>query len=149
MRIVAQRVLKAAITVEGRETASIDRGIVALVGFHANETDQEIPAMVRKLIQLRLFDDIGNRMNLSIQDIKADLLLVPQVTLTATITKGTRPSFHTAANASEAQILFMEFVAESKRQHSKVSMGSFQKHMLVSIENDGPVTFVLDSKRPT
>lgn len=146
MRIVVQRVLRASISVDSREIASIGKGIVALIGFHANETDQLIADMVRKIIQLRLFDDMDGRMNLSLKEARAELLLVPQVTLTVSLNKGTRPSFHTAAPAEHAKNLFSEFIAECKRQYSNVVAGSFQEYMLVSIENDGPVTFVLDDK---
>ena len=152
MRIVLQRVRKASVTVEGpedgagREVASIGPGLVALVGFSAKEADVEaqLPRLAKKLVQMRIFDDGSGRMNRSVADIDGEILLIPEVTLTTTLQKGTRPSFHTAAKPETARSLFDRFTQAVRATYPRVHYGPFQVHMVISLENDGPVTFVLD-----
>ena len=144
MRIVLQRVRSASVSVDGREVARIGQGLLALVGFSAQETAPPLARMAERLVSLRLFDDGTGRLNRSLKDIHGELLLVPQVTLTASVAKGTRPSFHTAAPAELARLLFARFVTDVQRIHPQVRMGQFQSHMVVALENDGPVTIILE-----
>jgi D-tyrosyl-tRNA(Tyr) deacylase len=99
--------------------------------------------MAKRLVSLRVFDDGEGRLNRSVQDVQGELLLVPQITLSASLSKGTRPSFHTAAPPEAARELFERFVLAVRTVYPRVSTGLFQAHMVVRLENDGPVTFVL------
>jgi D-tyrosyl-tRNA(Tyr) deacylase len=132
---------------DGREVAAIGPGLVALVGFSAGETaGPQLERLARRLVQLRIFDDAQGRLNRSLQDVQGELLLIPQITLTASLESGNRPSFHTAAPAAAAGELFASFVKAVRTISPKVQAGVFQAHMIVSLENDGPVTFVLDER---
>ena len=147
MQLVIQRVRSAQVSVDEKVVARIEKGLVVLVGFGANEAPDSIEEMARRVVSLRIFDDDAGRMNYSIRDIKGGILLVPQVTLTADIETGNRPSFHTAAPIKEASELFEQFAQALKAKTSNVSTGVFRTHMVVALENDGPVTFVLDSDK--
>lgn len=145
MRIVIQRVRRATVTVDGREVARIGPGLLALVGFSARDQTAGVAAsrLAQRLVTLRIFDDEAGRLNRSLQELQGELLLVPQITLTASLAKGTRPSFHTAAAPETARQLFEAFIEALRAIYPKVSTGEFQAHMVVSLENDGPVTFLL------
>ena len=146
MRIVIQRVRRASVEVDGREVASIGAGLLALVGFAAGERPEgQFARMAERLLNLRIFDDPQGRLNRSLQDVGGELLLIPQITLTASLEKGTRPSFHTAAAPEEARHLFEAFSSATRTLHPRMAAGVFQARMVVNLENDGPVTFVLDS----
>ena len=149
MKVVVQRVRRASVTVDGsgetsREVASIGQGLVALVGFAAQEGLEGSARMAQRLLHLRIFDDEAGRLNRSLEDVQGELLLIPQVTLTTSLQKGTRPSFHTAAGPEAAQPLFEALVAAVRTRYPRVQAGVFQAHMVVRLENDGPVTFVLE-----
>ena len=144
MRAVVQRVRSASVTVDGRETARIGPGLLVLAGFAPQDTPQVLSRMASRLVCLRIFDDEAGRLNRSLKDIAGELLLIPQVTLTSSLAKGTRPSFHTAAAPDAARERFDGFVQAVKSLHPHVVTGVFQAHMLVRLENEGPVTFVLD-----
>ena len=145
MRIVIQRVRRATVTVDGREVAGIGPGLLALVGFSAQDASVSPKAvrLARRLVTMRIFDDAEGRLNRSLQDVQGELLLVPQITLTASLAKGTRPSFHTAATPEIARPLFDALIEELRAIYPRVSIGEFQARMVVSLENDGPVTFLL------
>ena len=145
MRIVIQRVRKATVSVDGREIAQIGHGLLALVGFSAEEPPDGFARMAQRIVKLRIFDDEQGRLNRSLQETNGELLLVPQITLTASLAKGTRPSFHTAAAPEAARSLFEQFVQAATSHYPQTRSGVFQAHMVVSLENDGPVTFVIDS----
>ena len=145
MRIVLQRVRKAAVLVAGRPVAAIGPGLVALVGFAAQEAPEAADRLAKRLPGLRLFDDAEGRLNKSLQDIGGELLLVPQVTLTASLDGGMRPSFHTAAAPDTARGLFEAFASVVKAGYPRTAIGVFQAHMVIQLENDGPVTVVLDA----
>ena len=147
MTLVIQRVLKASVTVNGREIVSIGGGLVVLVGFAASEPEieQRLPRLAKNVIQLRIFDDGSGRMNRSLRDVDGELLLIPEITLTARLEKGTRPSFHTAASPETARGLFEAFAKAIRATYTRVHTGTFQANMLVRIDNDGPVTFILGS----
>jgi len=146
MRLVIQRVRRASVAADEREVAAIGPGLLVLMGFAANEesTAHRFGRVVQRLIHLRLFDDVKARLNRSLQEVHGELLLIPQITLTASLTKGTRPSFHTCAPPEAARALFEAFVHVAKTIYPRTSTGEFQTHMVVSLENDGPVTIVLD-----
>ncbi len=148
MRVLIQRVTRAAVMVDGQEVGSIGPGpgLVVLLGVAADDQEADAQYLVEKLIHLRIFSGEDGRFDLSILDVGAELLLVSQFTLYAETRKGRRPSFTQAAPPDDARRLY-EFTAERFRQAGlKVATGRFQEHMLVSLENDGPVTLMLDSE---
>ena len=144
MRLVIQRVRSASVEVAGRHVASIGSGLVALVGFAAQENPAQLGRMARRLISLRMFDDERGRLNRSVAEISGSVLLIPQITLTASLDKGTRPSFHTAAAPQIALERFEAFVQDVRAVHPQVHAGVFQAQMIVHLSNDCPVTFILD-----
>ncbi len=146
MRLVVQRVRKASVSVDDREVTSIGPGLLVLVGFSAQESVSNVHSAraVKRIIQLRIFDDPQGRLNRSLQEVQGELLLIPQVTLTVSLQKGTRPSFHTCAPPETAKTLFEAFLKTAQDAYPRTSAGAFRAHMAVSLENDGPVTLVLD-----
>ncbi len=145
MLALLQRVTKARVTVDDHTIATIDAGILALVGFHREDTSEDIQRMCMRLLNYRLFGDSKNRMNLSLLDTGGGLLLVPQFTLAADTNRGLRASFSSAAPPDEAKLLFMELLSECRDQHKEVAAGQFGSDMHVHLVNDGPVSFVLSS----
>ena len=149
MRIVIQRVRSASVRVGDQHVATIGHGLLALVGFAAADTLESAPLtrLAERLVKLRIFGDDEGKLNHSVQQVDGEILLVSQVTLTADIHKGNRPSFHTAAPPEISRTLFEEFVLAVKHAYPKVATGVFQAHMVVSLENDGPVTLLVDSRK--
>ena len=146
MRIVIQRVKRASVTIEGEISGAIEHGLLALVGFCETDSASLLAPMADKMINLRIFTDDADKMNLSLLDVAGDLLAVSQFTLYADCRKGRRPSFNLAKNPAEAEALYDEFVAIcSGKLGKKVQTGSFGADMKVELLNDGPVTIVLDS----
>lgn len=146
MRVVLQRVNRAAVTVDGTEIARIGRGILALVGIAREDTRTDLEWMARKVVELRIFDDREGRLNLSLQDVKGEILLVSQFTLYGDCRKGRRPSYSDAAPPAEAERLYGEFVSIVRGLVPTVQSGRFQAMMDVELVNAGPVTLVLDSR---
>jgi D-tyrosyl-tRNA(Tyr) deacylase len=146
MRVVLQRVNRAAVTVDGTEIARIGRGILALVGIAREDTRGDLEWMARKVVELRIFDDSEGRLNLSLQDVKGEILLVSQFTLYGDCRKGRRPSYSDAAPPAEAERLYGEFVSIVRGLVSTVQSGRFRAMMDVELVNAGPVTLVLDSR---
>ncbi len=148
MRLVVQRVLEASVTIDSDRVAAIGPGLLALVGFGAADTMSRtgLQRMARRLAALRVFDDAEGRLNRSISDIGGELLLVPQITLTASMEGGNRPSFHTAAAPAKAEGLFAAFVTEVRAKIPVVKTGVFQAQMRVALVNDGPVTILLEEE---
>ena len=146
MKALLQRVSQASVSVNGETVGSIGPGLVVLVGVASEDTVKDVLYLAEKTINLRIFADDTGKFNLSILDIRGELLLVSQFTLLADTRKGRRPSFTSAAPPPQAEALFERFVAEVRRSGLKVETGRFQQHMLVRIENDGPVTILLDSR---
>lgn len=148
MRIVVQRVKKAAVGTDGKSKVSIGRGILALIGFSAGDADKSDSALnqiAKRLVELRCFSDEQGRMNASVSDVSGQIMLVPQFTLTASLNKGKRPSFHTSMAHEEASIFFEKFCTLTEKFFGKpIPRGFFGETMEVSLVNDGPVTFVLD-----
>jgi D-tyrosyl-tRNA(Tyr) deacylase len=146
MRVLLQRVNKACVSINGKVIGRIGKGLVLLVGVAGDDTDKDINYLVEKVAGLRIFADDAGKFNLSIQDVKGELLIISQFTLLADTRKGRRPSFTEAAPPDQAESLFNEFV---KRMHStglNTETGEFQQYMQVEIHNDGPVTIMLDSR---
>jgi len=145
MRVVLQRVSKAQVKVEGKEIASINWGLLALVGIAQGDELTQIDTMVRKIVNLRIFEDDQGKLNNSLLDIEGELLVVSQFTLYADTRKGRRPSFTKAMPSQEAKDFFKTVVAAFREYPIKVEEGQFQAYMEVSLCNDGPVTILLDS----
>jgi len=147
MRVVIQRVLQAAVEVDGENVGSINRGILVLVGIEDADTAEDIQWLSQKLVQLRIFNDDGGVMNLSLKDIGGDLLLVSQFTLHASTKKGNRPSYIKAARPEKAIPVYEQLKQQLVMDLGKqIATGVFGADMSVSLTNDGPVTLVIDTK---
>jgi D-tyrosyl-tRNA(Tyr) deacylase len=140
-----QRVSEAAVTVDERITGRIGRGILALIGVQRGDDGATAQRLLERVLTYRIFEDGAGRMNLSLADTGGGLLLVPQFTLAADTRKGTRAGFSGAEQPERARALFEELVALARTQHATVATGEFGAHMKVSLLNDGPVTFWLES----
>jgi D-tyrosyl-tRNA(Tyr) deacylase len=147
MRAVIQRVTKAFVEIEGSKVGEIDKGIVMLLGVEKGDTKEDASWLMDKIINLRIFEDESGRMNLSVKDVEGSVLVISQFTLAGNCKKGRRPSFDTAAAPELAQLLYDFSVEELKRTGVPVATGVFQASMQVSLINNGPVTFVLDSEK--
>lgn len=148
MRIVLQRVSGAHVEIDSTIHASIGPGFVVLVGIEAADTQEDVDWITRKIVGMRVFSDRDGKMNLAINDIKADLLVISQFTLHASTRKGNRPSFIMAARPDQAIPLY-EALIQSLDKNIKGTVGSgiFGATMQVSLVNDGPVTIIMDSKQ--
>lgn len=145
MKALIQRVRQARVEVEGDIIGAIDHGMLVLVGIDAHDTDHSVDSLADRLLKYRLFADDAGRMNLNIQQSGGGILLVSQFTLSADTRKGLRPGFSTAASPAEGERLFNRVVARIQAQHSPVATGQFGADMQVSLQNDGPVTFLLEN----
>ena len=148
MRLVIQRVSQASVAVpaEGYES-KIGKGLMVLAAFIDEDTEEDLQWTARKLVAMRIFDDAGGVMNLSVQDICGEILIVSQFTLYASTVKGNRPSYIKAAKPDVAIPLYEKFIDIVEQQlGKKVGKGIFGADMKVSLVNDGPVTIVVDSK---
>ena len=144
MLVLIQRVTEAAVHVEGEVVGQIGAGLLALVGMEPGDTEAQLQRMAERLLGYRIFADATGRMNRSLRDTGGGLLLVSQFTLAADTRSGTRPGFSTAAPPEEAERGFNRFVAICLEKHAAgVETGRFGAHMVVSLVNDGPVTFLL------
>jgi D-tyrosyl-tRNA(Tyr) deacylase len=146
VKALLQRVTGASVSVAGKVVGSIGRGLVVFVGVANGDSQKDAQYLAQKLVNLRIFADEKEKFNLSALDIGAELLLVSQFTLLADTRKGRRPSFTEAAPPAEAEKLFQRFVEEARTSGLKVATGRFQQYMQVEINNDGPVTIMLDSQ---
>lgn len=146
MKVLVQRVTKASVSVAGESIGSIGPGMVALVGVAAGDSETDVKYLAEKTVNLRVFEDSEGKFNLSLLDVKGELLVVSQFTLLADVRKGRRPSFTDAAPPEAAEKLIEKYIEETRNCGVKVAAGRFQAHMLVEIHNDGPVTIMLDSK---
>jgi D-tyrosyl-tRNA(Tyr) deacylase len=144
MRLVLQRVRRGRVTVEGLEVAAIGRGLVILAGVGHGDTSEQAEALAEKVSTLRVFEDGDGKTNLSLQDVGGQALVVSQFTLYADTRKGRRPSFIDAALPEVAEPLVRRFADALAARDVPTQMGVFGAHMLVEIENDGPVTIVLE-----
>ena len=146
MRIVLQRVHEASVEAEGRVAGRVGRGICLLVGVEKGDSEAEADRMAAKAVELRIFPDEAGKMNLSLADIGGEALAVSQFTLAGSVRKGRRPSFDGAEEPRRAEALFARFADGIRKHGIKVETGVFQALMTVRIVNDGPVTFVLESR---
>lgn len=147
MRVVVQRVSSASVTIGERRSGRIDRGLLVLVGIESADTESDGQWLAGKLVKLRIFADETGQMNRSVTDIAGGVLVVSQFTLHASIAKGTRPSFNTAARPEQARLLYDRFVGQiSEFLGHPVQTGEFGAMMQVQLVNDGPVTLIIDSK---
>ena len=146
MRILIQRVSEAKVTIDNQIQGSIQRGLVLLIGIGNDDLEEDASWLIRKIIQMRIFNDEDDKMNLSIQDIAGEFLVISQFTLHASTKKGNRPSFIDAARPEVAIPLYEYFLEELKNSQLKVETGIFGADMKVQLVNDGPVTIWIDSK---
>ena len=148
MKAVVQRVSEAEVRVHGKLVGAITRGVLVLLGVEKGDTPREADWLAEKIVNLRIFEDEAGKMNLSLLDIKGELLAVSQFTLAGNCGKGRRPSFDTAA-PEEANHLYQYFVSRVWELGIPVQTGIFQAEMKVSLVNDGPVTFILETRNAT
>lgn len=144
MKIVVQRVNNAKVEVNNEIIGKINKGFLVLVGVTHEDTTEIADYLVQKLLNLRIFSDEDDKMNLSIKDINGELLIVSQFTLYANCQRGNRPSFIDAAKPEMAENLYNYFVQKCKNENIKVETGKFGADMQVSLTNDGPVTIILE-----
>ncbi len=147
MKIVIQRVSKASVTIHQNKVADIQQGLLILLGIVNDDTQQDIDWLVRKVLNLRIFNDAPDVMNKSLIDVDGDVLVVSQFTLYASTKKGSRPSYIKAAKPDVAIPLYHQFVSSLETAlNKKVQTGEFGADMKVELLNNGPVTIIIDSK---
>ena len=145
MKVVIQRVIKSSVSINNKEVAKIGNGFLILLGISKDDNFEKADYIIKKIYNLRVFSDENDKMNLSIQDINGELLIVSQFTLYADCKKGNRPSFINAAKPELANELYEYFIEQCKKQDiKKVATGKFGADMQVNIQNDGPVTIILE-----
>lgn len=147
MRAVVQRVTESSVTVDGQITGATDEGLVVLIGVEKGDTDKDAGYIADKVSGLRIFEDENKKMNLSVKDVGGSILAISQFTLLGDVRKGKRPSFITAEDPEIANRLYQQVCENIRNQGIKVETGIFQAHMLVKINNNGPVTILLDSRK--
>jgi len=140
-----QRVTEASVSVDKQTVGQIDQGLLVLIGVEKNDSESQADRLLERLLGYRVFPDAEDKMNLSLTDIQGGLLLVPQFTLAADTQKGKRPSFSSAASPDKGQELFQYLVKKAQVVHSDVATGRFGADMQVSLINNGPVTFWLET----
>ncbi len=147
MRLVIQRVLNASVTINGSLNAAIGKGLLVLIGIEENDNEAEAEWLAAKTAQLRVFDDASGIMNLSVTDVKGELMVISQFTLHASTRKGNRPSYIRAARPETAIPLYEKFISFLKEKTGcEIKTGVFGADMKVALVNDGPVTIIIDSK---
>jgi D-tyrosyl-tRNA(Tyr) deacylase len=145
LKAVIQRVGKSSVEVDGNRVGEIGKGILVLLGVEKGDAEGDADWLAEKIVNLRIFEDEAGKMNLSVREIGGELLVVSQFTLAGNCAKGRRPSFDSAAPPGEANRLYEYFVERLRTMGLKVATGVFQAMMQVSLTNDGPVTFILES----
>jgi len=143
MKACVQRVLSGKVVVSGETVAEIGKGLVVLIGFEKGDLRSYVEKMAKKVVEFRIFEDSSGKMNLSLKDVKGELLVVPNFTLAADCRKGRRPSFQSSEEPSKAEEMFNLFVEKCRGEGVPVQTGIFGADMKVHIVNDGPVTFIL------
>ena len=146
MRVVIQRVKEARVTVAGKTIGQIQKGLLIFLGIAKDDEAKDADYLVEKILSLRIFDDSQGKMNLPSVEVNAQFLVVSQVTLYGDCRKGRRPSFDQAADPKKGEALYETFVEKLLIRHAAVETGQFRAMMEVSLINDGPVTFILDSR---
>ena len=147
MRAVIQRVTSSSVVVDGKVIGNINKGFNVLLGICKDDTVEDLKYIKDKIINLRVFQDENDKMNLSILDVKGEILAISQFTLYGDCRKGRRPNFMEAMGGDEAKELYNKFIEMLKESQLKIETGEFGADMKVEINNDGPVTILLDSKR--
>ena len=145
MIAVIQRVLDAKVQINNSEERSITNGLVILLGVNKDDVEKDVTYLADKIIGLRIFNDQNNKMNHSLLDINGSVLIISQFTLCGDIRKGRRPNFLSAANPSKGRSMYNNFIQRFKQKDLNVVTGEFGAHMNVSLVNNGPVTFVIDT----
>ena len=147
MRVTIQRVSEASVIVNGQVKSSIGNGLLVLAGFEEADTQEDLEWMSSKIVNLRIFQDGNEQMNLSVKDVNGDIIIVSQFTLHALTKKGNRPSFIRAAKPDVAILLYEKFILQVEKDlERKIGTGEFGDDMKVALINDGPVTINIDSK---
>jgi D-tyrosyl-tRNA(Tyr) deacylase len=146
MRIVLQRVKKASVVVDGKIVSEIGKGLLVLLGVEKGDTEALADYLAKKIVNLRIFPDENDKMNLSIKDVVGEVLVVSQFTLASYIKKGNRPGFSDALEEGVAEKLYEKFVDNIESEGLRVRKGVFKARMEVSLVNDGPVTFILERR---
>lgn len=146
MKAVIQRVTEACVTIEGQVAGQIQKGFLVLLGVAESDTEEQMKKLVKKMIDLRIFQDENGKTNLSLEDVGGELLVVSQFTLLADCRKGRRPSFIKAGSPQKAKKMYEDFMEECRKRISVVEHGEFGADMQVSLVNDGPFTILLDSE---
>jgi len=147
LKAVIQRVQKASVDVGGETVAAIHHGILIFLGVDRGDSEKDASWLAEKIAHLRIFEDEAGKMNLSVLDAEGEILAVSQFTLSANCTKGRRPSFERAEEPLRAKLLYEYSITEMRRHGIPVATGVFQANMRVSLINDGPVTFILESPK--
>lgn len=147
MRAVVQRVKKSSVKVDGQIVGAIQNGLNVLIGICEDDTLDDLKYIVDKVINLRIFHDDNDKMNLSVKDINGAILAISQFTLYGDCRKGRRPNFMSALGGNEAEKLYDKFIEMLRETGVEIATGVFGAHMDVEIQNDGPVTILLDSKK--
>lgn len=143
MKILVQKVLNASVTVNQQLVSQIGQGFLLFIGVEKGDVKAQADFLAKKIANLRIFEDENNKMNLSIQDVKGEILAVSQFTLAADLSRGNRPGFESAARPEEAKPLYEYFVKQLQSYNLPVQTGIFQADMKVALVNDGPCTFIL------
>ena len=147
MRAVVQRVSSSKVTVDGEVTGEINKGLLVLLGVTHEDTSKDVDYIIDKVLNLRIFEDENEKMNLSLKDVGGELLVVSQFTLYGDCRKGRRPSFSSAARPEVATKLYEEFIEKARKEGIVTKTGQFGANMMVDLTNDGPVTILLESNR--
>jgi D-tyrosyl-tRNA(Tyr) deacylase len=147
VRAVIQRVKEAQVRIGNKTVGDIGKGLLVLLGVEHNDSLGDVQYLAAKTLELRIFEDDASKMNLSVQDIKGEIMVVSQFTLLGDCRKGRRPSFTDAAPPHHANALYEQFISHISKSLLKVVTGEFQTMMEVHLVNDGPVTFILDSRK--
>lgn len=147
MKAIVQRVKESKVLINGEAIGEIGKGIVIFLGIGRNDTQADARHLAEKILNLRIFDDKNQKMNLSLLDIKGEMMIVSEFTLYGDCSKGRRPDFIEAASPGYARELYDLFVESMKKSNLKIVTGEFRAYMNVEIHNDGPATFILESKK--
>lgn len=146
MKAIIQRVRRSSVTIDGTVVGKIGPGLTLLLGVTESDTEKQCDYLAEKAVNLRIFEDDAGKMNRSLLDIGGEMLIISQFTLCADCRKGRRPSFIAAARPEQAVPLYERFIAQVQTQGVQTASGQFGADMLVSIDNDGPVTIILDTE---
>lgn len=147
MKALIQRVNFSNLKINSKEYSSIKKGMLVLIGIEEGDNLKDLEYIKKKIVNLRIFEDENEKMNLSVKDINGEIMLVSQFTLCADCRNGNRPSFIKAEHPNKAIILYEKMINEIEKENIIVKKGVFGEHMMINLENDGPVTIMLESKK--